>query len=109
MDKAVGYTGLFNDRPVAAAGVFLLWRGVGEGWGVFSKVPPKVGRQLALEMRRRLKPFMQQNELHRIQAAVDMSFTQALRLTNTVGLSFESVMEAYGSDGRDYARFAKVT
>ena len=52
---------------------------------------------------------MQQNELHRIQAAVDMSFTQALRLTNTVGLSFESVMEAYGSDGRDYARFAKVT
>ena len=93
---------------MGSAGAFLLWPGVGEAWALFSRMSSDEGRACTLTARRRLKSFMQQGEMHRLQAAILVDDIPACRFARALGFKYEGEMPAYSSDGATCVRYGKV-
>ena len=55
-----------------------------------------------------MKSFMQQGEMHRLQAAILVDDIPACRFARALGFKYEGEMPAYSSDGATCVRYGKV-
>ena len=108
--KEIGmsFTGLVNDKQIAAGGVFHLWDGVAEGWVLASKDIYKYPIFCAKHIKRRTEIIIKANNIKRLQTSVKADCDVALRFAKWMGLKEEGLMKSYGPDGADFIRFAKV-
>ena len=108
--KEVGmsFTGLVNNKPIAAGGVFYLWDGVAEGWVLATKDIYKYPVFCAKHIKQRTEIILKANKIKRIQTSVKADCDVALRFAKWLGFKKEGLMESYGPDGSDFVRFARV-
>ena len=108
--KEIGmsFTGLVNDKPIAAGGVFHLWDGVAEGWVLATKEIYKYPIFCAKHIKRRTEIIIKANNIKRLQTSVKADCDVAVRFAKWMGLKEEGLMKSYGPDGSDFIRFAKV-
>ena len=108
--KEVGmsFTGLVNNKPIAAGGVFYLWDGVAEGWVLATKEIYKYPIFCANHIKRRTEIIIKANNIKRLQTSVKADCDVAVRFAKWMGLKEEGLMKSYGPDGSDFIRFAKV-
>ena len=108
--KEVGrsFTGLVNNRPIAAGGVFHLWDGVAEGWVLATKDIYKYPIFCAKHIKQRTEIILKANKIKRIQTSVKADCDVALRFAKWLGFKKEGLMESYGPDGSDFVRFARI-
>ena len=108
--KEVGmsFTGLVNNRPIAAGGVFHLWDGVAEGWVLATKDIYKYPVFCAKHIKQRTEIILKANKIKRLQTSVKADCDVALRFAKWLGLKEEGLMKRYGPDGSDFIRFARI-
>ena len=108
--KEVGmsFTGLVNNKPIAAGGVFYLWDGVAEGWVLATKEIYKYPIFCAKHIKQRTEIILKANIIKRIQTSVKADCDVALRFAKWLGFKKEGLMKSYGPDGSDFVRFARV-
>ena len=108
--KEIGmsFTGLVNNKPFAAGGVFHLWDGVAEGWVLATKEIYKYPIFCAKHIKRRTEIIIKANNIKRLQTSVKADCDVAVRFAKWMGLKEEGLMKSYGPDGSDFIRFAKV-
>ena len=108
--KEIGmsFTGLVNNKPIAAGGVFHLWDGVAEGWVLATKEIYKYPIFCAKHIKRRTEIIIKANNIKRLQTSVKADCDVAVRIAKWMGLKEEGLMKSYGPDGSDFIRFAKV-
>ena len=102
------FTGLVNNKPIAAGGVFYLWDGVAEGWVLATKEIYKYPIFCAKHIKQRTEIILKANKIKRIQTSVKADCDVALRFAKWLGFKKEGLMESYGPDGSDFVRFARV-
>lgn len=97
---------------VLEAGRILLCGGIipegptsGLMWAVLSK---RAGRHMVF-LHRGVQRFIQMQGLRRVEATVECGFGDGCRWLKLMGFKFEGVMEAYGVDGKDHERWARVS
>lgn len=98
------YTGFVDGLPVAAAGIANLWPGRAEAWAVMTPAT----RHHMTAITRAVRAFLDLAEVRRIDCAVKADFEAGHRWARLLGFEQEGVMRAYGPDGCDYARYARV-
>ena len=108
--KEVGmsFTGLVNNKPIAAGGVFHLWDGVAEGWVLATKDIYKYPVFCAKHIKQRTEIILKANKIKRLQTSVKANCDVALRFAKWLGFKKEGLMESYGPDGSDFVRFARI-
>ena len=108
--KEVGmsFTGLVNDKPIAAGGVFHLWDGVAEGWVLATKDIYKYTVFCSKHIKQRTEIILKANKIKRLQTSVKADCDVALRFAKWLGLKEEGLMKRYGPDGSDFIRFARI-
>ena len=108
--KEVGmsFTGLVDNKPIAAGGVFHLWDGVAEGWVLATKDIYKYPVFCAKHIKQRTEIILKANKIKRLQTSVKADCDVALRFAKWLGFKKEGLMESYGPDGSDFVRFARI-
>ena len=108
--KEVGmsFTGLVNNKPIAAGGVFPLWDGVAEGWVLATKEIFKYPIFCAKHIRNRTDIIIKTQKIKRLQTSVKADCEMALRFASWLGLKPEGKMIGYGPDGSDFIRYARI-
>ena len=108
--KEIGmsFTGLVNDKPIAAGGVFHLWDGVAEGWVLATKDIYKYPVFCAKHIKQRTEIILKANKIKRLQTSVKADCDVALRFAKWLGLKEEGLMKRDGPDGSDFIRFARI-
>ena len=108
--KEVGmsFTGIVNNKPIAAGGVFPLWDGVAEGWVLATEEINNYPITFARVMKQRTDMMLKNNFIRRLQTSVKADCLVALRFAKFLGLKEEGLMKGYGPDGSDFYRFARI-
>ena len=108
--KEVGmsFTGLVDNKPIAAGGVFHLWDGVAEGWVLATKEIFKYPIFCAKHIRNRTDIIIKTQNIKRLQTSVKADCEMALRFATWLGLKPEGRMVNYGPDGSDFIRYARI-
>ena len=108
--KEVGmsFTGLVDNKPIAAGGVFHLWDGVAEGWVLATKEIFKYPVFCAKHIKKRTEMLIKNNNIKRLQTSVKADCEMAIRFAKWLGLKPEGVMKSYGPAGEDFIRFARI-
>lgn len=107
-DVGMSFTGLLNNKPIAAGGICYLWDGVAEGWVLASRDIFKYPIFCAKTIKRRTDLLAKNNKLKRIQTAVKADSDTAIRFAEWLGFKREGLMKNYGPDGSDHYLYAKV-
>nr|BAR32406.1 putative acetyltransferase [uncultured Mediterranean phage uvMED] len=107
-DVGMSFTGLLNNKPIAAGGICYLWDGVAEGWVLASRDIFKYPIFCAKTIKRRTDLLAKNNKLKRIQTAVKADSDTAIRFAEWLGFKREGLMKNYGPDGADHYLYAKV-
>ena len=107
-DKGNAYTLFVNDKPIVAGGIFILWKGVAEGWVLANRNIYDVKFLAAKEIKKRTDLLCKKNKINRLQTSVKANFKTGVRFANWLGLETEGLMKKYGPDGSDYLRMAKI-
>ena len=91
--KEVGmsFTGLINNKPIAAGGVFHLWDGVAEGWVLATKDIYKYPIFCAKHIKQRTEIILKANKIKRIQTSVKADCDVALRFAKWLGFKKEAL------------------
>jgi hypothetical protein len=108
--KEVGmsFTGLVDNKPIAAGNVFHLWDGVAEGWVLATKEIYKYPVFCAKHIKKRTEMLIKNNNIKRLQTSVKADCEMAIRFAKWLGLKPEGVMKSYGPAGEDFIRFARI-
>ena len=108
--KEIGmsFTGIVNNKPIAAGGVFPLWDGVAEGWVLATKEINNYLITFARFMKQRTDMMIANNKSKRLQTSVKADCDIAIRFAKWLGLKEEGLMKGYGPDGSDYYRYARI-
>lgn len=114
MDQGTAYAVLDRGEVLAAGGAVEIWHGIAEAWAL---VAPD------FDSRPRTVPFLRSFRgvvaagigtaasrlgVHRLQSVVPADQPGLRRWARHVGFTEEGVMRAYGSDGSDFVRIAKI-
>lgn len=97
-----------DGKPIAAAGVAVLWPGVGEAWTIVT--PRAENAKLAFHkaVRRSLDDVQNHLPLSRVQAVVRADYERSQRWIERLGFANEGLMKNYGPEGADYYRYGRV-
>ena len=108
--KEVGmsFTGLLNNKPIAAGGIFPLWDGCAEGWVLATKEINNYPITFAKVIKQRTDMMIKNNFIRRLQTSVKADCLVALKFVKFLGLKEEGLMKGYGPDGSDFYRFARI-
>ena len=108
--KRIGmsFTGIVNNTPVAAGGVFPLWDGVAEGWVLGTTEMKKYPITLARVIKHRTEMMCKNNSFKRLQTSVKADCETAIRFAKWMDFRPEGLMKHYGPDGSDYYRYARI-
>ena len=108
--KEIGmsFTGIVNNEPIAAGGVFPLWDGCAEGWVLATKKINNYPITFARVIKQRTDMMCKNYSIKRLQTSVKADCQIAIRFAKWLGLTSEGLMKHYGPDGSDYYRFARI-
>lgn len=79
-----------------------LWMGI--AWAVLSK---DAGKHMVW-IHRAVKRFIEMQDLRRIEATVEESFSEGCRWARILGFEYEGSMRCFGENGETHLRFAWV-
>jgi hypothetical protein len=108
--KEVGmsFTGVVNNEPIAAGGIFPLWEGVAEGWVLATNKIHQYPITLSKVIKKRTELMCLNYKIKRLQTSVKADSKMAIRFAEWLGLKQEGIMKQYGPDGSDYYRYARL-
>ena len=108
--KEIGmsFTGMYNNKPIAAGGVFPLWEGVAEGWVLATKEINNFPITFSKVIKQRCNMLLKNNNFKRFQTSVKADCKVAIRFAKFLGLEEEGLMKNYGPDGADFYRFVRI-
>jgi hypothetical protein len=108
--KEIGmsFTGMLDNKPIAAGGVFPLWDGVAEGWVLATKKINAYPITFSKVIKLRTEMMLKNNNFKRLQTSVKADCAVAIRFAKFLGLKEEGLMKNYGPDGADFYRFARI-
>lgn len=103
------YTMVEDDTPIAAAGVYIMWPGVGEAWMHLSEyVVTKRPLALYRFTDRVLTSIIRDYNLRRVQAPICRKMQVNRRFVESLGFMAEGTMHRWGPDDCDYVMYARV-
>lgn len=103
----VGCNSIFiNEILVFVGGVVPKWDGVGDGWLLVDKAFPILVQPYLKEFFAGFNYYMSLLKYNRIQTGVLEGFDQGIRFIEGLGFKREGLMKQYGSDKKDYWRYA---
>lgn len=106
LEKQFSFSGLFNNRIVACAGLIPLWENNVRAWAITTT---DIGGQSMLAVHRAVKRMLDVRTERRIEVEVDSNFDAGHRWIKMLGgFKWEGRMEKYTADGRDCDRYARV-
>lgn len=94
-----------DGRIIASAGVAFQGFGMGVLWAFVSK---DAGRHF-VRLDRSVRRLLELTGLKRIEATTEASFVQGCRWLALLGFENEGRMRAYGPNGEDHYRFARIS
>lgn len=103
--KGPAFTAIAEDKPIAAAGVVVLWPGVGEAWTVFGHDMPKHALWITRTIRMALRDIIRGCNLHRVEATVLESQTKYRKWIELFGFEPESVAREYTARRENVVRY----
>ena len=91
-----------------AGGIFPLWEGTAEGWVLATKEINNYPITISKVIKQRTDMMIKNNFIRRLQTSVKADCDTAIRFAEWLGLKQEGLMKAYGPDGEDFYRYARV-
>jgi len=104
------YTMMAGDDIAGCAGIYEVWRGVGEAWLMASELVEKYPLFFHRTVKHMLNSIQRFYGLHRIQLTVraDSPF-KYYEWVQVLGFRYEGTLKMFGPDKADHYRYAKVT
>jgi hypothetical protein len=106
--SGVAFTGVLNGRIMGCAGIALYWPGMGEAWLVGTELVPRFPKLFHRAVKEGLETMMRGLGLRRLQCSVPTEHHQGRKWVKALGFREEGEMLAYGPDGADHIRFARI-
>lgn len=98
-----------SGEPLGAAGVMILWPGVGEAWILFRHDAAQQHRREAYELVLSfLFRIVADLKLRRVQAHCHAGLPVAVKYLENIGFRYEGTMRKYGPDGADHLLYAMI-
>jgi RimJ/RimL family protein N-acetyltransferase len=104
----LAFTGLINDKVIAAAGMKRIWGNVAEGWFIAKNDVWNYPITIAKAVKQNIDYLATSNNIKRLQTAVRSDFGIGIRFAKWLGFINEGLMKSYGFDGSDHYRFARI-
>jgi RimJ/RimL family protein N-acetyltransferase len=104
----LAFTGLINDKVIAAAGMKRIWGNVAEGWFIAKNDVWNYPITIAKAVKQNIDYLATSNNIKRLQTAVRADFGIGIRFAKWLGFNNEGLMKSYGFDGSDHYRFARI-
>jgi RimJ/RimL family protein N-acetyltransferase len=104
----LAFTGLINDKVIAAAGMKRIWGNVAEGWFIAKNDVWNYPITIAKAVKQNIDYLATSNNIKRLQTAVRSDFGIGIRFAKWLGFNNEGLMKSYGFDGSDHYRFARI-
>lgn len=98
------YTVEVDGVPMLCAGVIRLDDGRGWVWMLFAS---NSGRHF-VRICRYVRRYLESCGLRRIEASIDCTFKEGIRLAKLMGFEIEGRMRQYGANGEDYFMMGRV-
>ena len=107
-ETGLAFTGIVNDKPVFAAGMKPIWKGVAEGWVLATSEVWKHPLLVARAIKKDFARVARKHNIKRVQTAVRQDFDKGIRFAEWLGLKNEGLMKYYGFDGSHQYRYARI-
>jgi RimJ/RimL family protein N-acetyltransferase len=104
----LAFTGLINDKVIAAAGMKRIWGNVAEGWFIAKNDVWNYPITIAKAVKQNIDYLATSNNIKRLQTAVRTDFGIGIRFAKWLGFTNEGLMKNYGFDDTDHYRFARI-
>jgi RimJ/RimL family protein N-acetyltransferase len=104
----LAFTGLINDKVIAAAGMKRIWGNVAEGWFIAKNDVWNYPITIAKAVKQNIDYLATSNNIKRLQTAVRADFGIGIRFAKWLGFANEGLMKSYGFDGSDHYRMARI-
>lgn len=104
----IAYALVKDEDCLGVGGIILVHSGVGHIWMAMSDDLEDNKKTFYKLMKQLIKPLMNRNNLHRIQADISTKYPQWLNWVERYGFVNEGIMKAYGIDRTDYYRVAYI-
>jgi RimJ/RimL family protein N-acetyltransferase len=104
----LAFTGLINDKVIAAAGMKRIWGNVAEGWFIAKNDVWNYPITIAKAVKQNIDYLATSNNIKRLQTAVRTDFGIGIRFAKWLGFTNEGLMKSYGFDGTDHYRMARI-
>ena len=104
----LAFTGLINDKVIAAAGMKRIWGNVAEGWFIGKQEVWNYPITIAKAVKQNIDYLATSNNIKRLQTAVRTDFGIGIRFAKWLGFTNEGLMKNYGFDGTDHYRMARI-
>ena len=104
----LAFTGLINDKVIAAAGMKRIWGNVAEGWFIAKNDVWNYPITIAKAVKQNIDYLATSNKIKRLQTAVRADFGIGIRFAKWLGFTNEGLMKNYGFDDTDHYRFARI-
>jgi RimJ/RimL family protein N-acetyltransferase len=104
----LAFTGLINDKVIAAAGMKRIWGNVAEGWFIAKNDVWNYPITIAKAVKQNIDYLATSNNIKRLQTAVRADFGIGIRFAKWLGFTNEGLMKCYGFDDTDHYRFARI-
>ena len=104
----LAFTGLINDKVIAAAGMKRIWGNVAEGWFIAKNDVWNYPITIAKAVKQNIDYLATSNNIKRLQTAVRADFGIGIRFAKWLGFTNEGLMKSYGFDGSDHYRMSRI-
>lgn len=104
----LAFTGLINDKVIAAAGMKRIWGDVAEGWFIAKNDVWNYPITIAKAVKQNIDYLATSNKIKRLQTAVRSDFGIGIRFAKWLGFTNEGLMKSYGFDGADHYRMSRI-
>jgi RimJ/RimL family protein N-acetyltransferase len=104
----LAFTGLINDKVIAAAGMKRIWGDVAEGWFIAKNDVWNYPITIAKAVKQNIDYLATSNKIKRLQTAVRADFGIGIRFAKWLGFTNEGLMKSYGFDGSDHYRMSRI-
>jgi len=102
------YSCFDGDKLIGCGGIRILWKGVGEGWVLFSPDVVNYKKSIYKVVSRYLKKIIEAQDLHRVQAHVRCDWPIAFNFVKNLGFEIEGKKRKFNPDGTDSFLYALV-
>ena len=104
----LAFTGMIDGKPIFAAGMKIIWKGVAEGWVLATKDTLDHPLLVARAIKKGFAKTAKENNINRVQSAIRADYTIGLKFAKWLGLEEEGLMKKFGFDGSDQYMYARL-